>query len=700
MSWFWGRKKGDPQNNNSQSKGVEATAGHHAVTKGRMPPKDEEDDNDNDVDGDAPHPDANDGDADADHEVESKRPVREGTSHGSQGEEADDHEDKSSEDDDDDDETDGSENDVDVAVSPIPPQSFESVATDDGDDDISMIHDDDDLTSDDDFLDSSSSSDDEDHDDDGAQHPPPERDGSAKGSGDHRGQNGDDGDNYDSDDEPSPNSARDYQNGAGNTAIQAPALSSSNDHPAKASAAAASTTNTKDSKRRQDDKNKNEEADDEELVPTSFWEKQSLLMLAAEHDRVDILKAILADDDDDRDRLMNGGVPPLHLAINFGSVNTTQSLLRMGADPSARPNVDEILREQEDQPEDSKVEIANIRRFHGVSAWELAFGNRNYERMPKKSNSWSLFGSSSSSLHERRNDNGDGGSDISTTRVIKPVDMAPSKREGVRHAFTAEALRCVGGDESDRLQQLLNSGMPATIDIGGKNLYSWAVEMGALKCEELLRPSEAARFGGDDDESNNEAVEPVEGNQPQTGAGASEDRNVETPRFSFVIHRPGEETVPQLANRLDELESLSTALSTCLDNLAEEVSVCHGLLILGGGASALASHVKSLKMLKMQKFDQLEQAETENEGLEEELLDLIHSSGEIGREIDNLPSFKFFTSEVPTDQREKFSDINGENTEAQRRNLAAQIAASENKVRQKIANERTVWQPGVVLHLL
>ena len=48
--------------------------------------------------------------------------------------------------------------------------------------------------------------------------------------------------------------------------------------------------------------------------------------------------------------------------------------------------------------------------------------------------------------------------------IIKPVDMAPSKREGIRHAFTAESLRCIGGDEVDRLRQLLNSGMPPTID--------------------------------------------------------------------------------------------------------------------------------------------------------------------------------------------------------------------------------------------
>jgi hypothetical protein len=36
--------------------------------------------------------------------------------------------------------------------------------------------------------------------------------------------------------------------------------------------------------------------------------------------------------------------------------------------------------------------------------------------------------------------------------IIKPVDMAPSKREGIRHAFTAESLRCIGSDEVARLR--------------------------------------------------------------------------------------------------------------------------------------------------------------------------------------------------------------------------------------------------------
>ena len=43
-----------------------------------------------------------------------------------------------------------------------------------------------------------------------------------------------------------------------------------------------------------------------------------------------------------------------------------------------------------------------------------------------------------------------------------------------------------------------------------------------------------------------------------------------------------QETVLKLNNQLDEFESLSEAVSSCLDNLAEEVSVCHRLLLMGG----------------------------------------------------------------------------------------------------------------------
>jgi hypothetical protein len=452
------------------------------------------------------------------------------------------------------------------------------------------------------------------------------------------------------------------------------------------------TTNNNNQIGHEDDETGGETDDDEEGVPTSFWEKQSLLVLAAEHDRVDILKAILTDKDEDQKVLMNSGIPPLHLAITFGSVNATVALLRMGADPSIRPDVDEFLQQQKDQPDDSKVDIPHIKRFHDTSAWELAFGNELYDEsiMAKKSNSW-FFGSSSSSSSitmdgtsssKRRRNKGKSDTAIST-RVIKPVDMPPSKREGVRHAFTAEALRSVGADEVHRLEQLMNSGMPATIDIGGKDLYAWAVEMGALKCEELLRPTEAAKYDDADHADDDNQLTEEEESDIMSNTQNGDDRK--TKQSTFVVHRPTEETVPQLNNRLDELESLAAALSTCLDNLAEEVSVCHGLLLMGGGATALASHVKSLKALKYEKLTQLEESRIECQHIESELLDLVHSAGDVGREVADMAAFQVFSKpakSTSSDPQCVGGDASvAEDKEREHKNLMAQIAASENKVR-------------------
>jgi hypothetical protein len=406
-----------------------------------------------------------------------------------------------------------------------------------------------------------------------------------------------------------------------------------------------------------DDSDSEDDGDENEEV-TSFADKLSVLLLAAEHDRVDILKAILTDNDDDKEGLMNSGIPPLHVAISFGSTNTTHSLLRMGADPSIRPNVADMQKQHKAQ--DSKVEIQNMNRFDGVSAWELAFGNAAFEKILQEGGGengrWSLFGSA---------DNKDeGGAEKPST--IRPVNMQPSKREGIRHAFTAEALRCIGGDASDRLQQLLDSGMPPAIDMGGKDLYGWAVEMGALKCEELLRPTEAAKYA--------------------TDATTTDDTDADTAGYTLKqrgrVFRPGDTTVPQLRNRLDELESLASALSICLDNLAEEVSVCHGLLLMNGGASALASHVKSLKALQAQKEDQMIEAQAEWEASEMELSGLVRATGKVGQEVlDITPAT--LKSRDPTDTQ----TTSGENDEeeSQRRELTAQIAASENKVRCRLS---------------
>jgi Ankyrin repeat len=113
---------------------------------------------------------------------------------------------------------------------------------------------------------------------------------------------------------------------------------------------------------------KNNEPEEE---VTTLQDKQSLLVLAAEHDRVDILQAILSASNSDPEMAQqrafllnpivpiepttNGEetsdavtipssylvttIPPLHIAVSYGSVNAVNALLRLGADPSLRPHV-------------------------------------------------------------------------------------------------------------------------------------------------------------------------------------------------------------------------------------------------------------------------------------------------------------------------------------------------------------------------
>ena len=71
-------------------------------------------------------------------------------------------------------------------------------------------------------------------------------------------------------------------------------------------------------------------------------------------------------------------------------------------------------------------------------------------------------------------------------RKRSPLNIAPSKLEGIRHAFTAEALRAIGSDEVDRLVQLVDAGIDGSVEAGGKNLLGWAQEMEAAACVQML----------------------------------------------------------------------------------------------------------------------------------------------------------------------------------------------------------------------
>jgi hypothetical protein len=381
-------------------------------------------------------------------------------------------------------------------------------------------------------------------------------------------------------------------------------------------------TKKTESERQQAEENGSEDEEEEEDV-TSTAERLSLLLLAAEHDRVDILNSILAEEKDGPTTLLDGNdnstIPPLHIAVSYGSVNATNCLLRMGADPSIRPNVT-VIQEKTGPMEKS---TSQVNRYDDASAWELVFGRD----------------TSASTSNEVANEN-------RRRAKIEPLDIPLSKREGIRHAFTAEALRCIGSDEVNRLSQLLASGMPHQIDIGGKHLYDWSVEMGALKCEELLRPTQL--------------------HSSSNGA----ETNGTGPKKSVVLNRGEPQSISSLLNRLDESNALSHALSSCLDNLGEEVAVCSGLLLLGSGASALASHVRSLRSTLESKQDELDRLQEAWVNSEDELGYWVKKCGSEGEKIARQI---FVQKQGPP---ESYGD-----DEHQRHQLIGQIAASENKIR-------------------
>ena len=353
---------------------------------------------------------------------------------------------------------------------------------------------------------------------------------------------------------------------------------------------------------------------EDSIATSSFQEKQSLLALAAEHDRVDILKGILSEYQD-RDTLLHSGIPPLHVAVAYGSTNATSCLLRMGANPSIRPDI-------KGKTMTDGMDKASL-KYHNVTAWELAFGRDESPFDDSAKGTW--FGRTGA-------------------QSLKPtINMPPSKREGIRHAFTAEALRCIGADEDTRLAQLLQSGMPADIDIGGRTLHGWCMEMGSKNCQILVGKTE-------------EQDPIIEEQMPEPTS----------PTKRHTSFQGDDNDVTKLTNRLEELESLASALSACLDNLAEEVSVCHGLLLLGGGGSALASHVRSLKELMTRRHEELQGYSDKWNRAEEDVEILIEQCGTDETLLHNSQLFRRQSSRVfPTEPLQ----------------LQALIGASENKVR-------------------
>jgi len=342
-----------------------------------------------------------------------------------------------------------------------------------------------------------------------------------------------------------------------------------------------------------------------------------------------------------------------------------------------------------------------------MSAWELAFGKAACEEemqtnptivhpaaddnvfkveaelKPDTRRSW--FSWSSTSTVQTSNGNfTEEESETVTLRKFKKrsaLNIAPSKLEGIKHAFTAEALRAIGSDEASRLQELLDSGLDSDmsgprLEVAGKDFLRWCIDMGAVNCEELLR----ARY--------NVAETITENGKSQSNQELDVEANATSHCFLSVPGVITPVSLKSLHTRLEESESLCGALSSILDNVAEEVSVTQELLYYHGSNSALISQVRSLKSLRTRKDEEIAEwrRTLKDRNAELEMVMMWWKSNG-GREED-IPLIPFMDGPYENTVVEKsyISECGDDNVgigsnDRLMAELAAQLTLSESKVR-------------------
>ena len=401
-----------------------------------------------------------------------------------------------------------------------------------------------------------------------------------------------------------------------------------------------------------------DEDDEEDDEQPTLEEQRSLLSLAAEHDRVDVIQELLSNpslhvvllpgvsssDSESNAAMVQFVPPPLHAAIAHGSMNAASCLLRMGADPSIRPvvpapylsgsyNVSNTPSRSGSSGSVNMEEDRNYKKYHNMTAWELAFGGitvliedddndkneaegveEEEDEPPKRG--WFGFGSGSTAAMKEDDEDEPVVTNVVIDGVTKkrrvkrkvPLNIPAAKLDGIKHAFTAEALRVIGSDEIDRLGQLVNAGMDGSMDVAGKTLIEWAVELDAKKCCELLKAemkedeeTQEEDEGGDDNQATNC------GNRADTASSSTKtpEKHQQQPAVATTTKND------RLAGlSLSDIQTLTTenlnlipALTKCRDDLASEAHICQAILrdvASTGGKGGLSSQsllelVRSLK---------------------------------------------------------------------------------------------------------
>ena len=456
---------------------------------------------------------------------------------------------------------------------------------------------------------------------------------------------------------------------------------------------------SKDNQDKDEHHHQQQQQDDDEntlsQLTTTLHEKRSLLALAAQHDRVDIIKTILQssyptdsistttptttinhnakhliqlllnnkiitttkDENNNnnnnvkntlqqvcfgKEHLEKIFLPPLHIAIASSATNAASCLLRMGADPSIRPSIpntwigpnwddptsnksynssDSTSRNNNHNHHNNNQDVIDYwKKINGLTAWEIAFGydeDKHHQQQHQQNKDDILYQQSTTkSQGEKKKRSWFSWSSKDTNESMEssgnnnpPFDIAPSKLEGIKHAFTAEALRAIGSDEVNRLRDLLESGLNSTptsssvtqsnhngdrgLEIGGKSLMGWCIEMNAKECTAMLRDMYSSQNENKSSEKKNTDITEKSIDLTTKNTDQTQESNDEESEGGDMTDKD----LLDLEIKLEENRVLSASLSLVLDNLAEEVSLTQGLLYQQGDSSnsALISQVRTLK---------------------------------------------------------------------------------------------------------
>ena len=360
----------------------------------------------------------------------------------------------------------------------------------------------------------------------------------------------------------------------------------------------------------------------------------TLLTLACEHDRVDIIQSLLechpyllslsCSSNITSNNLVVPLLPALHIAVANGSVRAVNCFLRLGADPSV---VFDYNSSNYCDKSSSDAKYASWQKYHNKTAYDIAFGK-------------------------------------------KAVNLAPGKLEGMRHAFEAEALRAIGSDEVQRVFQLLISGLPKGTVVGDMTLVEWAKTLNGLDCRRLLMIQEVDFYRCELrlEEVMSLAVDELLSSSVDKDVDEHQEENSQ-PRSSGVVH-----TSVSIEQVLEENEALAQMLSESLDELTAEVSMSNRFLLAGG--TALLEQVRKLKAKKAQLEIELNHYQCKWIESEEELQYLQ-------RCFPNLVNDKNIDNEEKISKSEKTEGIEvGEEEEKKRRIIGeALLKASQDKVR-------------------